>query len=107
MKKIIPALLFFLTFSGVSMAVTTMGAYPCGKWVKDRSNHDWAALADESKLAGYLSGIASASRKDFLRNTDSDSLFLWVDNYCQENPLDNLYDAGNKLSRELIRKNSL
>ena len=86
-----------------SSAVSVRGAPSCGTWVKNRPNHDWSSLVDQSWLLGYLSGVAVAGNQDFL-HTDNDSLFLWIDNYCQGNPLDHLFDAGDALAKELTRR---
>ena len=85
-------------------ALTTMGAIPCGKWVKNDSLAGIAAAAQSEWLTGYLSGLAVGTAKNILINEDHDSLQLWVTNYCKANPLNDTSNAGNELFLELIRK---
>ncbi|USU21332.1 hypothetical protein [Paraburkholderia fungorum] len=103
MNKRVSTVLAVLCFCASSAdAVTVRGAPSCGTWVKDRLSDDWPQLTDKEWLIGYLSGVAITGRKDFLKGTDNDSLSLWVDNYCHANPLNDVADAGDALSRELI-----
>jgi hypothetical protein len=90
--------------SANARAVIVTGAPSCGKWVHDRQQDAYPAVVDESWLVGYLSGIAHATQKDFLKGTNNDSLYLWVNNYCQANPLSYLDEAGDHLALELIRR---
>ena len=114
------AVMIFGTVSNSTNAVTVMGAAPCGVWIKDReaaereaaslssrTTERFAALHSQGWLVGFLSGIAIATNKDFLRATDSTSMSLWVDNYCRANPLKALEEAGSDLAKELIRQKGL
>lgn len=92
-----------------------MGASSCGEWVKE-SAIESAWEADDSKpfsnkyvvefswLVGYLSGIAVSKQQDFLVGTTRESITLWMDSYCQKNPLDDTYDAANVLAKELAKR---
>ncbi len=90
--------------------VDLMGTRTCGNWVEERRMANSTkemnripVLITRSWFLGYLSGRAAASRKNFLKGTDSDSLFLWLDNYCRANPSKNLDSAGIELARELMQ----
>ncbi len=96
--------LFTVAIASNVYAVMVRGAPSCGSWVKNRADDSWLMRTEGSWLVGYLSGRASASNKDFLRDSNNDSLFLWVDNYCQANPLMDLDDAGIELSKELMKR---
>lgn len=87
--------------SSASAQATTMGARSCGLWVKHRSEKSISEAAARSWLVGYLSGLAVASNIDTLKNAESESLFLWVDNYCKTNPLKSIGEAGLELHFEL------
>ncbi len=104
----IPAILIFLTLGGISnpsSAIATLGVRTCGNWVKEaKTPNSCAAIANQSWLVGYITGLAVGSNKDFLKDSDTDSLFLWVTNYCQKNPLEKLDSAGYALAEELIKK---
>lgn len=96
MKKLIFALLttYFLLVATASTAadVTLFGSPDCGAWVKTPS------YADKAWLMGYLSGLNSglagrsdrkiSIKRDPLSKLNSpDQAFLWMDNYCKNNPL--------------------
>jgi hypothetical protein len=83
--------------------ITVRGAVGCGDWVKERKQETWSKVISEARAISYLSGLAIGTDKDFLRGTGNESLFLWIDNYCQRNPLEDIYDAGYYLSLELIK----
>lgn len=79
-----------------------LGVVKCGDWVKNRN--DRTATPYEFWLLGYLSGISMELGKNFLANTNSASLELWMDNYCRNNPLDSIGVGGDALARELISR---
>jgi hypothetical protein len=91
-------------------AVETMGSRSCRKWMEEKrvanSSNEMnkiPVLITRSWFLGYLSGRAEASGKDFLKGTDSDSIFLWLDNYCRANPDKGLDQGGIDLARELMQ----
>jgi thioredoxin reductase len=106
MKTKLSALLCFLALSiSSSWGLEYRGVVACGDWVKEKKKDSVVNAAHQAILVGFLSGIALATDKDFLRGTTNESLFLWVDNYCQKTPLENIYMAGMHLSIELQIKN--
>lgn len=113
MKKTIVALSAVATLGGVSgiaSAVQIMGAASCGKWIERQEARDrdpWPALATETWLTGYLSGIAVSSEKDILRDADKASLVLWMTNYCKGNPLNDIADGAEELYFDLRKKNGI
>jgi hypothetical protein len=82
-----------------------MGARGCGKWM-ERKGDGYASVANEAWLGGALSGIAMISNNDFIKGTDAASLYLWMDNYCQAHPLDDVADGAMALAAELTRRKS-
>jgi hypothetical protein len=85
----------------ISQISTSFGASDCGQWVaKSKSNP-----AYRTWLLGYMSGLNSAlftSKNDPLDKINSaEQIFLWMDNFCQRNPLKNVQDGGNALFLEL------
>ncbi len=90
--------------------VDLMGTRSCSNWSEERRMANSSkemnripVLITRSWFLGYLSGRAAASRKNFLKGTDSDSIFLWLDNYCRANPNKDLDSAGVELARELMQ----
>lgn len=110
MKKTIYTLLIIFTFSCISIkanAITTMGAPACGDWInakEQNTNQGLSSLVYKSWLAGYLSGIAGQIKIDALNGANSESMYLWVDNYCRANPLEDLSVAGLGLFLELAKQ---
>jgi hypothetical protein len=95
---------FACVIPSTAQAVILIAPTDCGNWVKDRKDNGWLTRANQANLLGYLSGLAMARNKDFLRNTSNQSLFLWIDKYCQDNPLSNVYEGGLELSYVLQEK---
>ena len=104
-------------------AVTTRGGPGCATWLRNREAdrqadfsdqngtggvHNLvvraATLSDTSWLLGNLSGRAVESGFDYLANAEPDALYLWVDGYCQQRPLDSLRDASSELAAELRKR---
>jgi hypothetical protein len=78
-----------------------MGHNSCGEWLEERAaSHGNQAY--EGWILGFLTGTNAFSDEDFLEQTDSRSVWAWVDNYCRAQPLDSLATAALKLRYELI-----
>ncbi|MGA7749616.1 MAG: hypothetical protein WCA63_05665 [Gallionella sp.] len=101
-KAILMLFMFAIGYSTNSNAVMLKGAIPCGEWVSTRSTLN--AMIYDYWLIGYLSGVADSKNKNFLQGTDTASFELWMDNYCQKNPLDTIGDGGHELANELIKR---
>ena len=77
------------------------GATDCGKWISEKH------ATDRGWLLGYMSGLnfmfkVSGGKTDPLNTVDSASqIFIWMDNYCQKNPLSKVTKGGNDLFIEL------
>jgi hypothetical protein len=111
MKKIIYTLITIITLSCISINananIMTKAMPSCGQWVADKSQNYVFFRIDKTWILGFLSGFALYSNKDILRDTDNESIFLWIDNYCHENPLKELGDAGIHLFIELKKQKGL
>jgi hypothetical protein len=104
--------LLVITFSVISnwanAQVHIKGGRSCGVWIEDRRSKDkLGEIGDMNWLIGYLSGLTSAWNKDILAGTDNSSIYLWVDNYCQTNPMMRLDDAAEALARDLLQQKGL
>ncbi|RYH67704.1 MAG: hypothetical protein EON54_03815 [Alcaligenaceae bacterium] len=98
---------FSLYSATASAEVMHLGVRSCGQWVKARSAKGPAAMYYENWVAGYMSGLAAGTDKDFLNGMDEDSIMLWIDNYCQANPLESVPGASLKLGFQLAKKKKL
>jgi hypothetical protein len=99
--------LFAIGFSANSNALSVYGGDSCGKWVKDRAEPNQPtlnAVIDEKWLIGFISGIVAGTNVDFLKQTDPDSIYLWMDNYCKKNPLSTTLEGGEVLAIELTKR---
>ena len=90
-----------------AQAVIVRGSVSCGVWVKERQEKQFATLGNQRWLIGFMSGLAMESEKDILRTTDAASIFLWMDNYCQANPLKDIDDGASTLFFELVKQKKL
>jgi len=107
--KIIIAFILAL-YANTSLAVSVMGSKSCGEWIAQKPVGDdksWPRIISEAWLIGYISGRAAATGKDVLRDAAASGLILWVDNYCQMNPLAYTDEAGAKLFQELRRRSGI
>jgi len=81
--------------------VVAMGDITCEEWVSVRKKNSY--IYEEGWIAGYMSAynLLTPEVINILGNTDMDSIYLWVDNYCQEKPLSSLFGAMRILTQEL------
>ena len=98
-------LALFICITTNANAITRMGAISCGEWVASQANT--ASIAQQYWLSGFLSGMAAGTQEDVLYGVSGESLTLWVDNYCQANPLENTFSAGILLFMELKKQKGL
>lgn len=99
-----------LSLNLFASAVEIKGSRSCSKWLEEkrlatstREMNRIPVLISRSWFLGFLSGRADASGKNFLKGIDSDSIFLWLDNYCHVNPDNDLDQGGIDLARELMQ----
>jgi hypothetical protein len=82
--------------------ITVEGVVDCGKWVEARKQG--RAVALEHYLIGLLNGLALGSNVDFWRaggiKLSSEQTFLWMDNYCQREPLSDPVTGAIALMKE-------
>lgn len=113
MKNIIYTMLTIITLSFITTnanAVSVLGLHQCGKWVNAKEqSKTYSASYEQQKswLGGFMSGLVVAYDKDLLKDANSASIVLWVDNYCSANPLDSLPDAGLELFEVLKNRKGL
>lgn len=93
--------------SQTAYAFNTIGVIDCGTWIKDRKSRQ-SALA-EIWVSGLLTGLnimrVAQGRADFLSSIKStEQLYLWIDNHCRNNPMNDLAIAGLTLANELGKK---
>jgi hypothetical protein len=90
---------------------TSFGRSDCGQWVNATQVQ---RQQRQAWLLGWLSGTNNAieartpqgqALPDYLGQLSSvDQAYLFVDNYCRANPLNNVADAADQLMVDLIAK---
>ncbi len=108
--KNIYVLLVIIAYSVISnsaVAAEIRGFPTCLAWSKTRKDGALRAMNNEFWLLGYLSGMASGLKKDFLHGTDNETIYHWVDNYCKAYSTKDADDAARALANELIEKKGL
>lgn len=103
----LPVAMLALVYMSSASALSLLGpgTPSCGEWVKERK--EGHAYAKEAWLMGYLSGIAAAHATDYLKGANHESIYLWVDNYCRDNPLDLYHNGVQNLLSELKKRKGL
>lgn len=90
-------------------------ANPCSKWLEyspaAKQNHYSGerelAIQFRGKVVGFLNGFAIGSGANIWAargRVDEEAVYLWLDNYCRENPFDSFEQGLIKLARELEAK---
>jgi len=85
---------------------TILGAVEnsCADWITERDRKN--AQAYEFWLMGFVTGlnVSKDHRDDFLSGIKANSLELWMDKYCRENPLKTIPQGAFQLIEELTGK---
>ena len=83
--------------------VTIFGRPDCGVWLSNQRE------TDKAWLLGYLSRISlgemgglSGARDPFGKISSVEQIYIWMNNYCQKNPLKNVGDGAFSLYIELL-----
>lgn len=95
-----------MTISGMVFSQSmSFGAIDCGEWVKSQLRTP-PHQANRAWLLGFLSGLNQDKfYKDALSKVSSATqIFLWMDNYCKNNPLEQVSDGTYELFNELMKR---
>ena len=82
------------------------GSSDCGEWVK----HSKSSPTLKAWLMGYMSGIGvmynhlGDTNNPLGKINSAEQFYLWMDNYCQKNPLSTVTTGGAVLFTELKSK---
>lgn len=80
-----------------------IGMKSCGAWQQERKSGsgDWYQMGQW--VLGYVTAYGYYGTYD-LRDVDAQAMFAWIDNYCQQNPLEDIEAAAQKLIDTLKTK---
>jgi hypothetical protein len=101
------AILIFFSISANAGQIKGGGGMTCGSWIKEReTNNHYVKL---SWIQGFLSAYNQYSYtgnnpNGIFGSTDANSLTVWMDNYCRNNPLEEVYSGTLILIEELKSK---
>jgi len=78
----------------------------CASWTTERAKTEWRWQGNEGWVLGYISGLNAfgPNPSSIAPGTTAAGLLGWVDNYCKDNPLDSVTQAGFALANELKRR---
>ncbi len=85
--------------AGDTVTIKGAGARGCGTWLKETDSV--MRLTNLNWILGYLSGAATATRKNVLKEVDADSIEAAISKYCQENPLEGMDSATATVFKQL------
>lgn len=111
MSKIVFIFLLVICTKSHSAMVYGSGVSSCGKWNAASQLYQKEPLLQwvlgyvtfASILEGKIDALPYIQALE-LKDTDVEAILGWVDNYCQENPIDNIQKASSSLV-EVLNKN--
>lgn len=103
MKSSIAVALVLAAVSGQVEAYKNYGSYSCGDWIQYGKTDAAARFQLENWAAGLLSG-AGYIMAGPMRDTNYNSIYTFIDQYCAKNPLNTESDAVKALIDELLRQ---
>lgn len=105
-KKLLLVTAISLIFVNQAQAYATYGASDCGEWVTESKSN----ASMRTWLLGFMSGLSaihelSGRNDDPLNKINSaKQIYVWMDNFCQKNPLRTVSSGGVDLFIELMKK---
>jgi hypothetical protein len=74
-----------------------VGNSSCGAWIAVRRHPDGKEANEaEQWILGFLSGVgfSGGQGEDPIHGTDAEGVWMWIDTYCQGNPLKDIAVAA-------------
>ncbi len=95
-----------LLFSLVADAAIVLGpgSASCVTWNGDRRRNESHSQLNQAWVLGFVTAYnlyRPASQDGSLKPMDSRSMMVWIDNYCDANPLKDIFDAAQALIEDL------
>jgi hypothetical protein len=113
-----PSMLIFIQIdvhaeSG-SRTVTTIGARSCADWIEERKLENrvdrqpfeiFRLRATESWLLGLMTGLNAGDPgdRDYLDAVDANTIFDWMDTFCEKNHRSTMFTGAQRLMLELVK----
>lgn len=79
------------------------GAASCGTWTGDRQRNEARSQLNQAWVLGYVTAynLYKPDQQGMVKPMDSRAMMLWIDNYCDANPTQDISDAAKALIEEL------
>ena len=106
MRTCILVLVLLIVSIAEAAPIKGAGASSCGEWVEERKQDNKGFLITLSWIQGFISAYnayiySGKNPNGVFGSADSKAIMVWMDNYCQQNPLSNPYEGVRILIREL------
>jgi hypothetical protein len=105
-KNFFIAIILGLVFLNPVKASSVWGESDCGEWVNTPKSN----LTVKAWLLGFMSGLGvmyelkDATENPMGKIKSAQQIYVWMDNFCQKNPLKTVSDGGIELLIELRTK---
>ena len=105
-KRPLVLLLLACCLAQPALGAQVFGVNNCGDWIRTSKERPF----DRGWLIGYMSGLsfmyeAFGKKDDPLSKVSSgNQIYVWMDNYCQKNPLKDVANGAETLFLELQQK---
>jgi hypothetical protein len=111
MKKLLLIVILLCTNTVYAQSVIwTQSSVDCGQWVNHRKTN--SAIVLEHYLVGTVNGLAVGASLEIWSGTNKRSVskeqfYLWMDNWCQNNPLkdtlEGVFDFANERTNDALK----
>ena len=102
-KILISSLIYISLSSPLFAQIKTFGVVDCGQWLNNQTP------SSKSWVLGYLTGVnalhnANTKENPLEKIKSADQIYVWINNYCQKNPLKSVDYTAAELFFELLKK---
>jgi len=100
-------LLQTMQMAAQEQGVLGQGNVLCGIWLENRRGDDIQVAARTAWVLGYITAFNQYGSKpegDVSGGKDTQELMAWIDNYCRQNPTENVYRASAALIDEFRQR---
>ena len=103
-RAIFIAGLLLFSFAADAGIVLGPGSASCVTWNADRQRNEAHSQLNQSWVLGFVTAYnlyKPASQDSSPKPMDSRGMMAWIDNYCDANPLKDIFDAAQALVEDM------
>ncbi len=96
--------LLIFSFATDAAVVLGPGSASCVTWNGDRQRNESHSQLNQSWVLGFVTAYnlyKPVSQGGSLKPMDSRAMMVWIDNYCDANPLKDIFDAAQALIEDM------